>query len=103
MTESNFVNPNGLPADGQIVSARDLGHPGARADSRIPANTISIGTFRRQACQFSLPAVSDAGMHDSAPVSGCSPGARRGRCAGRLDGERRNMAPAGRYSMKAVS
>jgi D-alanyl-D-alanine carboxypeptidase len=24
MTESNFVNPNGLPADGQIVSARDL-------------------------------------------------------------------------------
>src|SRR6202020_2720798 len=25
MSESNFVNPNGLPADGQIVSARDLG------------------------------------------------------------------------------
>jgi len=25
MTESNFVNPNGLPADGQIMSARDLG------------------------------------------------------------------------------
>jgi D-alanyl-D-alanine carboxypeptidase len=24
MTESNFVNPNGLPADGQISSARDL-------------------------------------------------------------------------------
>jgi D-alanyl-D-alanine carboxypeptidase len=24
MTESNFVNPNGLPADGQIVSARDM-------------------------------------------------------------------------------
>jgi D-alanyl-D-alanine carboxypeptidase len=24
MTQSNFVNPNGLPADGQIVSARDL-------------------------------------------------------------------------------
>jgi D-alanyl-D-alanine carboxypeptidase len=24
MKESNFVNPNGLPADGQIVSARDL-------------------------------------------------------------------------------
>ena len=24
MTESNFVNPNGLPADGQIMSARDL-------------------------------------------------------------------------------
>jgi D-alanyl-D-alanine carboxypeptidase len=24
MTESNFVNPNGLPDDGQIVSARDL-------------------------------------------------------------------------------
>jgi D-alanyl-D-alanine carboxypeptidase len=24
MSESNFVNPNGLPADGQIVSARDL-------------------------------------------------------------------------------
>jgi D-alanyl-D-alanine carboxypeptidase len=24
MTESNFVNPNGLPEDGQIVSARDL-------------------------------------------------------------------------------
>jgi D-alanyl-D-alanine carboxypeptidase len=24
MTESSFVNPNGLPADGQIVSARDL-------------------------------------------------------------------------------
>jgi D-alanyl-D-alanine carboxypeptidase len=24
MTESNFVNPNGLPADGQIISARDL-------------------------------------------------------------------------------
>jgi D-alanyl-D-alanine carboxypeptidase len=24
MTESNFVNPNGLPADGQITSARDL-------------------------------------------------------------------------------
>jgi D-alanyl-D-alanine carboxypeptidase len=25
MSESNFVNPNGLPADGQIMSARDLG------------------------------------------------------------------------------
>ena len=24
MTKSNFVNPNGLPADGQIMSARDL-------------------------------------------------------------------------------
>jgi D-alanyl-D-alanine carboxypeptidase len=24
MTQSNFVNPNGLPADGQMVSARDL-------------------------------------------------------------------------------
>ncbi|MGH9696469.1 MAG: D-alanyl-D-alanine carboxypeptidase family protein, partial [Bryobacteraceae bacterium] len=24
MTQSSFVNPNGLPADGQIVSARDL-------------------------------------------------------------------------------
>ena len=24
MTKSNFVNPNGLPADGQITSARDL-------------------------------------------------------------------------------
>jgi D-alanyl-D-alanine carboxypeptidase len=24
MSESNFVNPNGLPADGQIVSARDM-------------------------------------------------------------------------------
>jgi D-alanyl-D-alanine carboxypeptidase len=24
MSESNFVNPNGLPADGQIMSARDL-------------------------------------------------------------------------------
>jgi D-alanyl-D-alanine carboxypeptidase len=24
MTQSNFVNPNGLPADGQITSARDL-------------------------------------------------------------------------------
>ena len=24
MTQSNFVNPNGLPADGQIISARDL-------------------------------------------------------------------------------
>ena len=24
MTQSNFVNPNGLPADGQIVSARDM-------------------------------------------------------------------------------
>jgi len=24
MTQSNFVNPNGLPADGQIVTARDL-------------------------------------------------------------------------------
>jgi D-alanyl-D-alanine carboxypeptidase len=24
MTQSNFVNPNGLPADGQLVSARDL-------------------------------------------------------------------------------
>jgi D-alanyl-D-alanine carboxypeptidase len=24
MTETNFVNPNGLPADGQITSARDL-------------------------------------------------------------------------------
>jgi D-alanyl-D-alanine carboxypeptidase len=31
MTQSNFVNPNGLPADGQLVSARDmaiLAHPG---------------------------------------------------------------------------
>ena len=24
MTQSNFVNPNGLPADDQITSARDL-------------------------------------------------------------------------------
>jgi D-alanyl-D-alanine carboxypeptidase len=24
MTQSNFVNPNGLPADGQLVSARDM-------------------------------------------------------------------------------
>lgn len=25
MTQSHFVNPNGLPADGQVVSARDMG------------------------------------------------------------------------------
>jgi D-alanyl-D-alanine carboxypeptidase len=25
MTQSSFVNPNGLPADDQITSARDLG------------------------------------------------------------------------------
>ena len=35
MSQSNFVNPNGLPAENHITSARDLGNSGARAHPRI--------------------------------------------------------------------
>jgi len=31
MTQTSYVNPNGLPADGQITSARDLAILGARS------------------------------------------------------------------------
>ena len=42
MTQTNYVNPNGLPADGQITSARDLGDPRARD----PARPARIRVFR---------------------------------------------------------
>ena len=34
MTQTSYVNPNGLPADGQITSARDLGDPRPRDHPR---------------------------------------------------------------------
>ena len=47
MTESNFVNPNGLPADGQITSARDLA---------ILARTI-IREFPEYDAYWHIPAI----------------------------------------------
>ncbi len=47
MTESNFVNPNGLPADGQIVSARDLA---------ILARTL-IREFPQYSFYWHIPAI----------------------------------------------
>ena len=44
MTQSNFVNPNGLPADEQIVSARDMAILARAADPRVPGIRLSIGT-----------------------------------------------------------
>src|SRR5258708_32260322 len=38
MSESNFVNPNGLPADGQITSARDLALPARPLSPGFPAS-----------------------------------------------------------------
>jgi len=38
MTQTSYVNPNGLPADGQITSARDLAILGARGHSRPAGN-----------------------------------------------------------------
>ena len=46
MSETNFVNPNGLPADGQITSARDLAIL-ARALIRDFPEYDSTGTSRR--------------------------------------------------------
>src|SRR3984885_9193810 len=40
MTESNFVNPNGLPADGQIVSARDLAILARALIHEFPGNSF---------------------------------------------------------------
>jgi len=47
MTQSNFVNPNGLPADGQITSARDLA---------ILARAL-IREFPEYASYFDIPAI----------------------------------------------
>jgi len=47
MTESSFVNPNGLPADGQITSARDLA---------ILARAL-IREFPEDANYFDIPAI----------------------------------------------
>ncbi len=47
MSESNFVNPNGLPADGQIVSARDLA---------ILARTL-IREFPEYSSYWHIPAI----------------------------------------------
>ena len=47
MSESNFVNPNGLPADGQITSARDLA---------ILARAI-IRDFPEYGFYFDIPAI----------------------------------------------
>ncbi len=45
MTQSTFVNPNGLPADDQMSSARDLAIL-ARASSAKCRNMITTGTSR---------------------------------------------------------
>jgi D-alanyl-D-alanine carboxypeptidase len=46
MTQSSFVNPNGLPADGQITSARDLAILARALIHDFPEYDF-IGTFRR--------------------------------------------------------
>ena len=47
MTQTSYVNPNGLPAEGQITSARDLAHPGARDHSRSAGIRIFHAHARR--------------------------------------------------------
>ena len=47
MTQTSYVNPNGLPADGQITSARDHGDSRARGDTANCRNTNCIGASRR--------------------------------------------------------
>src|SRR5271156_6742433 len=47
MKESNFVNPNGLPADGQIVSA---------ADPAIPAPAVFLD-FPEYSSFWHIPAI----------------------------------------------
>ena len=46
MTQSSFVNPNGLPADEQITSARDLAILARALIREFPEYDIT-GTFRR--------------------------------------------------------
>ena len=47
MTQTSYVNPNGLPADGQITSARDLGDPGARDHSRPAGIRIFLASLKK--------------------------------------------------------
>ena len=49
MTQSNFVNPNGLPAENHVTSARDLGILARALITRIPRIRLSIGTSTRSA------------------------------------------------------
>ena len=47
MTQTSFVNPNGLPADGQITSARDLAILARAMIHDLPEYEYSLATFRR--------------------------------------------------------
>ena len=67
MTQSNFVNPNGLPADAQIVSARDLA---------ILAQAL-IHDFPEYSFYWHIPAIKFGRRTESAVVA--HPGARNGR------------------------
>ena len=57
MTQTNYVNPNGLPADGHVTSARDLGIL-ARSFLRTCRNTSISCTSRRSASASASPAIS---------------------------------------------
>ena len=67
MTESNFVNPNGLPADGQIMSARDLA---------ILARAL-IREFPEYSFYWHIPAIKYGrrGVRNYNPLLGRYPGA----------------------------
>ena len=49
MTQSNFVNPNGLPAENHVTSARDLGILARALITRISRIRLSTGTSIRSA------------------------------------------------------
>jgi D-alanyl-D-alanine carboxypeptidase len=67
MTQSNFVNPNGLPADGQITSARDLA---------ILARAL-IRNFPENNFYWHIPAIQYGGsvVRNYNPLIGRYPGA----------------------------
>ena len=66
MTQSSYVNPNGLPADEQITSARDLGDPRARADPRVPGIRFLLAPAGDPARQARHPQL----QHADRPLSG---------------------------------
>ena len=45
MTQTNFVNPNGLPADAQVTSARDLAERGYRWQQGVRGRLARLRRF----------------------------------------------------------
>jgi len=76
MTQTSYVNPNGLPADGQITSAR-ISHPGARVIRDLPeydTHAHSLDPLRAQGdAEFQQADRALPGADGSRPASSALP------------------------------